>query len=221
MAETLVERLRDRMDEMGLKAKAVATLAGVGPSFVYDILLKRSTNPTTEKLGRVASVLNTSVEYLLNGSATAQSGGIRPSRDSSYTPVPFVTVNASMGGGALVEDESQATPWLFPKQWISKQLMANARHLRLIQVSGDSMEPTLENRDVVLFDLTRISYSQGGVFVLNDGLGLVVKRVEYIPNSPEPRVQIISDNPHYPRYERPAEDIRIIGKVVWFGRRVG
>jgi hypothetical protein len=45
----------------------------------------------------------------------------------------------------------------------------------------------------VLVDLGRRSPTPPGIFVLHDGMGLVAKRLEYIPNSDPPRVRIISD----------------------------
>lgn len=59
-----------------------------------------------------------------------------------------------------------------------------------------------------------------GVFVLDDGMGLVAKRLEHIPNSDPPAVRVISDNKLYPEYERTAEEIRIIGRIRWFAREI-
>ena len=46
---------------------------------------------------------------------------------------------------------------------------------------------------------------------------LLVKRLE--PGSAG-TVQIISDNPAYPRMERRAEDVAVVGRVVWKGGRI-
>jgi hypothetical protein len=71
---------------------------------------------------------------------------------------------------------------------------------------------------------TRISpvwrLSPPGIFVLDDGMGLVAKRLEHIPNSDPPAVRVISDNPLYPAYERTADEIRIIGRIRWFAREI-
>jgi phage repressor protein C with HTH and peptisase S24 domain len=56
--------------------------------------------------------------------------------------------------------------------------------------------------------------------VLDDGMGLVAKRLEHIPNSDPPAVRVISDNKLYPEYERTAEEIRIIGRIRWFAREI-
>ena len=47
--------------------------------------------------------------------------------------------------------------------------------------------PTLLDGDIVLVDLGRRTPTPPGVFVLYDGMGLVAKRLEHIPNSDPPR----------------------------------
>ena len=89
-----------------------------------------------------------------------------------------------------------------------------------MHVQGDSMAPTLLSGDTVLVDMTRRAPNPPGIFVLDDGMGLVAKRLEHIPNSDPPRVQIISDNPHYSPYECTAEEVNIIGRVRWYGREI-
>jgi hypothetical protein len=53
-----------------------------------------------------------------------------------------------------------------------------------------------------------------------DGLGIVVKRLDYIPGSDPATVEIISDNTLHKRYERTVEEAHIIGRVVWFARKL-
>ena len=51
-------------------------------------------------------------------------------------------------------------------------------------------------------------------------MGLVAKRVEREPNSESPTVFIRSVNPDYPTYERMAEEVNIVGPVIWTVRRL-
>ncbi len=221
MGDTLVTRLRARMRTLGLKPGVVADQAGVGHSFVHDILLGRSLNPTTEKLSRVAAVLKTTVEYLLNGTVPASDSEVQL-RGESFSAVTFVNVTASMGGGAVVEDESDVRSWLFPKEWLRDEFGSSSMKLHMIQVGGDSMEPTLKNGDIVMLDISNTNLAYGGIFVLDDGMGLVAKRLDRVMGrGTPPMIRIISDNPQYPAYERGVDEVRIIGKVVWFARRIG
>jgi phage repressor protein C with HTH and peptisase S24 domain len=49
---------------------------------------------------------------------------------------------------------------------------------------------------------------------------LVAKRLQHVPNSDPPAVRVISDNKHYPEYERSAEEIVIVGRIRWFAREI-
>ncbi|MEI6097542.1 MAG: S24 family peptidase [Alphaproteobacteria bacterium] len=82
-----------------------------------------------------------------------------------------------------------------------------------MQVEEDSMAPTLLGSDAVLVDMTRQLPNPPGIFLLDDGMGLIPKRLEHIPNSDPPAVRVISDNKVYPEYQRSAEEIQIIGRI--------
>jgi hypothetical protein len=50
--------------------------------------------------------------------------------------------------------------------------------------------------------------------------GLVAKCVEHIPNSESPKVVIKSVNPEYQACERIAEEVNVVGRVIWAARRL-
>ena len=60
----------------------------------------------------------------------------------------------------------------------------------------------------------------GELFVLWDGAGVVVKRVETVRESDPVRLRLLSANPDYAPYACLAEEARIIGKVLWIIKRV-
>jgi hypothetical protein len=86
--------------------------------------------------------------------------------------------------------------------------------LRIIEVIGDSMVPTLVPGQRVMVHLQDRRASPPGIFVLWDGLGAVIKRVEHIAHSDPPTLRITSDNKAYPPYERRAADAHILGRVI-------
>ncbi|HJP55021.1 MAG TPA: S24 family peptidase [Rhodospirillales bacterium] len=92
--------------------------------------------------------------------------------------------------------------------------------LRMITIDGDSMYPLLSSGDRILLDTSQRIPVPPGIFVIWDGMGLVAKRVEHVPNSDPPKVIIKSVNPEYDTYERDAEEVHIIGRVVWTARRL-
>jgi phage repressor protein C with HTH and peptisase S24 domain len=129
-------------------------------------------------------------------------------------------VRAGAGGPADVLDEHQVHRWTVPRQWV--RTMVPAHHLsalRIITVIGDSMEPTLAPTDRILVDTRDCRPSPPGIFVVWDGLGLVVKRIELRSDGENPRLRLISDNARYPAEELNAAEVvirgRVIGKWKW------
>ena len=89
----------------------------------------------------------------------------------------------------------------------------------MIAGDGDSMEPLLSRSDRILIDVSRQLPVPPGIFVIWDGLGFVAKRIEHVPHSDPPRVVLNSLNPEYDSYERPAQEVRVVGRAVWVSRR--
>ena len=55
----------------------------------------------------------------------------------------------------------------------------------------------------------------GELFVLWDGTGLVVKRVEPAHEPRSPKLRLVSVNPAYPTYAALVCDVHVVGKVLW------
>ena len=219
---TMAERLKARSRQIGTNAREVADRAGVNRSFVYDIMRGRSENPNLEKLDKVASALRVERTWLLHGVGHVEGDSpIIDDPSEAFVVIPSVHVAASMGGGSLVADDVEAgEPYHFQRAWIARHLRADPASLRIMHVEGDSMMPTLHTGDVVLVDLARRKPTPPGIFVLFDGMGLVAKRLEHIPNHDPPKVRVISDNTFYSVYERTAEEINIVGRIRWFAREI-
>jgi phage repressor protein C with HTH and peptisase S24 domain len=221
MPTSMADRLKARCQQLGLNAGHVAALAGLNRSFVYDIMRGRSEHPNLERVDRVAEVLKVERRWLLHGLGEVE--GEAPSLDDfdeGFVAIPSVSVTASMGCGSVVEDELEGRPYHFQRSWIWHKLRSQPRDLRIMHVEGDSMMPTLHPGDVMLVDLSRRAPTPPGIFVLYDGMGLVAKRLEHIPNSVPPRVRIISDNAFYAPYDCTAEEVNIIGRIRWYAREI-
>jgi phage repressor protein C with HTH and peptisase S24 domain len=220
MSTTLPDRLRARMSQLGLPVADVAALAGVSRSFIYDILRSRSTRPNVERLKHVAGVLKVDWEWLLHGTGSVE--GRSPfddAPDDEFVSIAYARARPAMGDGPVLDDASKpGRNYHFRKSWIRDRLQAAPSTLRVLTVAGDSMSPTLEDGDTVLVDLTQQAPVPPGIFVLHDGMGLVAKRLEHVPMSDPPQVRIISDNPRYPVTECAADDIRLIGRILWYAR---
>ena len=71
-----------------------------------------------------------------------------------------------------------------------------------------------------MVDVARRIPATGEMFVLWDGTGLVVKRVEHVRDADPPRLRLKSTNPGYDDYTCDPEEAHIVGKVLWTVRRV-
>jgi phage repressor protein C with HTH and peptisase S24 domain len=222
MSLTLADRLKARTQQLGLNAVQVAEMAGVNRTFVHDIMRGRSKRPDLQKLQRVAEALKVERNWLLHGIGDIEGESpIIENPDLAFVAVPYVNARPSMGGGQMVDAEPDyGRPYHFQRSWIRNTLRSDPTHLRIMHVEGDSMMPTLQDRDIVLVDTSRRSPTPPGIFVLHDGMGLVAKRLEHIPNSDPPRVRIVSDNQHYSPYEGMAEEVNIVGRIRWFAREM-
>ena len=129
-------------------------------------------------------------------------------------------VNVAAGGGAIIETEEPIAHWELPARWLRPLTQAPERDLHVITVEGNSMEPDLYAGDKVIVDATRRSPTPPGIFVLNDGIGLIIKQLEHIPKTDPPRVEIKSVNKDYRADEATAEEINIVGRVIGIIRSI-
>jgi len=131
--------------------------------------------------------------------------------------VPEIDVSPQAGMGAVVSDivehQRPIDHWSFPRALVSA-FITDPSKLTIIRVAGDSMEPDYCAGDRILVDTGHTTPSPAGVYVLWDGLGVVLKRVEVVMGSEPKRIRIMSINPAYPAYELALDDVRINGRVV-------
>ena len=147
-------------------------------------------------------------------SDTTKEGSVqaRIEHHSPYVSAPRYEVLAAAGAGAPVGDEVIKGYLGFNRQWLrDHQLMTD--RLAVIEVQGDSMEPTLRDSDTVLLDMRTPELRDGDIYTLRRGEDLLVKRLRLQGSN----WLITSDNTSYP-VELLDEDTQVIGRVVWLGR---
>ena len=136
--------------------------------------------------------------------------------------IAFMDITASAGGGALNEGEADNPEtddrFAMPVDMLRKITPTPSAGLRLITVSGDSMAPLLEHGDVVMVDCTQSQPSPPGIFIVDDGIGLVAKRLDLVPATQPQMLRLTSENGVYTNYQRRIDEVHIVGRVVWFTR---
>ncbi|WP_295525285.1 S24 family peptidase [Novosphingobium sp. Chol11] len=146
--------------------------------------------------------------------AAAAPPGAKPA-PAEWADIPRLPLGASAGPGALADAERPSGALRFSHRWL-RRLGLDPATLSVVEVEGDSMEPTLRDGDEIIVDRS-LTAMRAGIHVIRLDDVLLVKRIEA---GPAGLLRVISDNPAYPRSERPERDTTIVGRVVWKGGRL-
>lgn len=177
------------------------------PSSSFDNYWKGKRVWPTEVLADLAQELRTSVDAIL---------GVQTSE-----ALDMVTVNEidfAYGLGGTFSDlpiESQVLH--FPRTWVESITPTPAALLTFARGRGDSMQPTLLDGDIVLIDRSiRTIREQDAIWALTLGDMAMIKRVRIKGE----RVSLLSDNDRVPPDEVHHEEVNVVGRVVFIGRRI-
>ena len=123
----------------------------------------------------------------------------------------FPNIAVSAGGGAYDADEGYEKLDI-PDYFISiLGGESNIKNIEAINVSGDSMEPTLNSGNIIYLDKSKKDISKDGIYAFTNENGLFVKRIQ---KRIDGQIDIISDNKEYPIQVTTKNNINIMGKVV-------
>lgn len=143
-----------------------------------------------------------------------------PGAPEGFILVPRYDVAASMGNGSVIHSEQIVDHLAFRAEWVRTELGASPKNLILISAIGDSMEPSLRAGDLLLIDRSVESVRQDAVYAIAQDGELRIKRIQRLFDG---SLIIKSDNPSYQPENLTAdqaERMRIVGRVVWSGRRM-
>lgn len=138
-----------------------------------------------------------------------------PPTDEKPAEVAEIDVEVSAGTGGLIEREDVAGMWVMPEAWLREQSGAAPGSLKIITIRGDSGisdPPRIDDLfpgDKVLVDISDRRPSPPGYFVVDDGTGLLAKRVEVVGQ----KIRMTSNNRIYAVTELRPEDARIVGRI--------
>lgn len=195
--------------------------------------------PGFEVLETLCSKINVSPEWILTGKgqplqetgfrALPDKGAAReegplfaleepvPSCDVDLIMVPMVEARLSAGHGSFEVSGATERKYAFRSDFLYRK--GNPRTMVLMRVSGDSMEPEIQDNDVVLIDQAKRDVTPGRLYAVGFDEAIYLKRIDILPG----KVILRSTNPAYPPVELDTrgdcEDaFRVIGRVLWCGR---
>jgi phage repressor protein C with HTH and peptisase S24 domain len=130
--------------------------------------------------------------------------------------VPKANARLAAGAGIVAEEGTTGDQYAFRKDWL-KLVARDTERLILVDVEGDSMLPTLHDKDTVLIDLTRRAIRTGRIYAIGVDDVVQIKRLEILPG----RIRVVSDNQAlFKPFEVSPDEIRVLGQMIWFARTV-
>ncbi|WP_313444542.1 S24 family peptidase [Brevundimonas sp.] len=191
---------------------------------------------THDKIAEVIGRDRTAATKMLGGTRRVQAAEIRPLTDlihslerdagevgdqptslvRSYVEIEVLPTYAGMGGGGTGDGDRSLA--LLPRSLVEDELRAKPGDLLVIHVRGDSMEPRFLDGDQIVIDRRERNPLQPGPFALWFDDGYVLKQVERIRATG--KLRITSSNPAYSPDEADPEEVNIMGRPVWFMRRL-
>jgi phage repressor protein C with HTH and peptisase S24 domain len=226
--EAFVSRLHFVLEHWP-SADKLARAAGISPSALRK-WLRGEAEPSRERLIAFADTAGVPIAWLVRGEGTQPSlhreRAIAPAPDDGEAALPraFVALPrrvAAAAAGAGNPDGEQTVEFLaFRHDWLRTNFNLHPDDVQLIRAVGDSMEPGIQDGDLLLIDTTQTRFTEFGIYVFEVQEERLVKRVQ---RKFDGTLFVISDNTVYqPEIisEKLASEIIVIGKVVWRAGRM-
>ena len=220
----VASRMAAAIDRAGGRA-AVAERTGI-PLSSIDRYCRNQSEPPASRIGEIARACGVSTDLLILGEPASpnlamvqhvQGGPGQDDEDVVWLPLLDVTASAGPGIENPFPETVDHLP--FAKRWLT-ELGVPENFAYLLDLGGDSMEPTIRDGSICLMDTRFHTPRIEGIYALIDGKDVRIKR---IGRGWEGKIVLISDNERYESETLAApeaEALRIAGKIVWAGGKV-
>jgi phage repressor protein C with HTH and peptisase S24 domain len=220
-------RLKERMEDQDVSQAELARRVGVSQQTIGKLV--SGSSQSSAYLHKIARALKTTAEYLdgetdepsLAAAATpAGTTDLSSTDEEDDVLIDMIDLAYGMGGAFLDSDQVEVERVKFSRSWLRQFTNTLPRHLVSTRGIGDSMMPTIHDRDVVIIDKsqTRVELNMGEKIwaCVYGGVGMI-KRLRPMPDG---TVKISSDNLVI-RDEVAADgDLFIVGRVIAVVRSV-
>ena len=199
-------RIRVRASELGVTQADVAEKADIATSTLGNYWKGKRPIPITVLL-RIAAALSTSVDRLLGSDAAGE-----------MDLVAIREVDLAYGlGGTFSDGPVDLQTHYFPRAWIESITSSPPSMLTIARGRGDSMQPTIQDGDMVMIDRgQRTIREQDAFWALTVGDIAMIKRIRVRGET----VHILSDNDRVPPDHAHHEEVNVVGRVIFIGRKV-
>lgn len=213
-------RLRALMQERGISQAEMARRIGVTQGAIAKMV---SNNPGgSSHLHRVARELGTTTAYLEGETDDASEGAIpvpTPERLADQLDlVGIAQIDAQYGmGETFLQHHIEQEVKYFPRDWVRAITDSPPEKLVWARGWGDSMAPTIQPTDLIMIDLSQTKVrEQDVIWAAAVGDMGMIKRLRVRADG----VTILSDNPNVSDDYATHDEIHIVGRVIFIGRRL-
>lgn len=199
---TLGERLKVERQRLGFNQADFGSRVGVSKTSQFNYEAGGRVPDATYLQAAIA--LGVDVQFVLTGLGAAS--------NDDFVLIRQHAVAASAGNGAKNDEFTEVGGLSFSRRWLSKRGL-NPAQLEVINVSGESMTPKLNDGDKVLVDTSDTLPKSGRAYVLLQGDELLVKYCQLLPDG---MLQVSSENSNYPTYHidlARTPGVSIVGRV--------
>jgi phage repressor protein C with HTH and peptisase S24 domain len=225
-------RIRERREELGISRAAFAK--AIDYKNIAE-LEGSSKVKRPKKLKEISEALHSPQHWLLTGKGprSLDEGELSAAAIiSGGKGIGELDAPAGHGGGGTTEsrevmvngqysDPLKDERWQFPSGFVREELRAPEHQLLVLEGLGDSMEPTIRSGDRSICHTGHKVPSPDGIYALRDRYGMIViKRLQVLRKGDPPRIKIISDNPNHKDEEVGADEIEIVGRIIWVLKRL-
>jgi hypothetical protein len=203
---------------------------GLNKGFIGDIVRGTKTTIHGVNIGKLAKAIDVSTADVIaaaTGNAKAVQGVEEV--DQPYRPTSLLPAQARPGAqpfpGAIAEAELRPGSantgdmdildwWLIPGPVVRSDLRAKPENLVVVRTRSDAMEPEIMRSDYVVVDTSRRQVEEGGIWAIDEGFGVLFKRI--VPRREQGGVTLVltSANQRYPEETRAMDEVTIVGRCV-------
>lgn len=146
----------------------------------------------------------------------------RPGQVGDEVWIAHYDVRAAMGGGQIPHEYPEMLQDIRVSPRHLREMGVTFKehyHLKMITGWGQSMAPTIKDRDPLLVDITIREFTGDGIYLFSHDEMLYVKRLQ---KKGKDRFKMISDNKHHDPEDIRVDDTHILARVlyVWNGQPV-
>ncbi|MDG9774725.1 XRE family transcriptional regulator [Klebsiella michiganensis] len=218
---TFADRLTEAMKAAGFTQGALAKMVGMSQSSIWKLTSGAASG--SRKTVELAKVLDVRPEWLASGELPKRDGNseLLPVHVDSPLPpsvyrVDLLDIQASAGPGSFLSSEFIETIRAIEFTEEHARVMFGNRpasSIKVITVTGDSMEGTIDPGDFIFVDTT-VNYFEGdGIYVFVFGKTIHIKRLQMQKNC----LVVLSDNKLYSPWQIDSTDedqFHVLAKVL-------